>query len=179
LPGIIHGDIKTDNVLVFEDEAGTLTAKMIDFGYSCFGTSLADLVTVPRTKGWCAPEHKPREPVKWTDAQKMDLFSFGLLVCRLILWEELISGAESEGLLFTEEDGDNLAARVDDMVDKLKGNGRFLELALSVLDTSSNITGPENELLRKLFALTLDPDPRARAADFSEILSIMDHSLAP
>ena len=166
-------------MLVFEDEAGTLTAKMIDFGYSCFGTSLTALVTVPRTKGWYAPEHNPGKLVKWNDAQKMDLFSFGLVVCRLLLWEELISGAALEGLLFPEEDGDDITANLDYIVDELKGTDRFLKLALSVLDTSSNITGPEHGLLRELFSLTLDLDPRARAVDFSEILSILDPSLGP
>lgn len=32
LQGIVHYDIKTDNLLVFEDEDGNLNAKLSDFG---------------------------------------------------------------------------------------------------------------------------------------------------
>lgn len=136
------------------------------------------MVTVPRTKGWYAPEHQPGKLVKWADAQKMDLFSFGLLVCRLMLREELISTAATEGLLLPNEDRDP-SANLDSMVDELKGTGRLLELIVSALDTSSNITGPEKGCLRKIFFLTLDPDPSLRAVGFSEIISIMDSTFEP
>lgn len=163
-------------MLVFEDEAGFLTAKIIDLGYSCFGTSLSAMVTVPRTKGWYAPEHELGKLVKWSDAQRMDIFSFGLLVCRLLLGEELVSAAVTKGLLSPGEDC-GLATNLDSLIDELKGSGRFLELTLSILETSSNINGPEREILRKVFSLTLDPDPSHRAADFSEIISIIDPTL--
>ncbi|KAK5654579.1 hypothetical protein OQA88_7208 [Cercophora sp. LCS_1] len=176
--GIVHGDIKTDNVLVFEDGGGNLTAKVIDFGYSCFGTSQSDMVTVPRTKGWYAPEHQPGKPVKWADAQKMDLFSFGLLVCRLMLWEELISTAITEGLLLPKE-GQDINANVDSMIDELKATRKLLDLIAFVMDASSNISGAEKECLRKILFLTLDPDPTLRAAGFAEIIPIMDPTLKP
>jgi len=177
-PGIVHGDIKTDNVLVFEDEAGNLTAKVIDFGYSCFGTCPSSMVTVPRTKGWYAPEHEPGKLVEWADAQKMDLFSFGLVVCRLLLWEELTSAATSKGLLLLPvgEGDNNSAANLDSMVDELKRTVQFLELTLQVLDTLSNVTGHEKKILRTVLSLTLDPNPSLRATSFSEIISIMDNT---
>ena len=164
--------------MVFEDEGENLTAKVIDFGYSCFGTSRSAMVTVPRTKGWYAPEHQPGKLVKWADAQKMDLFCFGLLVCRLMLREELISTAVMEGLLLLGEDNDS-SVNLDSMVENLKTTGRLLELVVSVLDMSSRISGSEKECLRKIFLLTLVPDPSLRATGFSEIISIIDPLFEP
>jgi len=114
----------------------------------------------------------------WADAQKMDLFSFGLLVCRLLLWEELISAATTQGLLLLEE-GNDSGANLDSMVDELKCTGRFLELTLQALDASANITGPHKEILRKVLSSTLDPDPNLRATGFFEIISIMDNTSEP
>lgn len=134
------------------------------------------MVAVPRTKGWYAPEHKPGKLVKWVDAQKMDLFSFGLIVCRLLLWEELISAATTKGLMLPGEDN-NSAANLDSMIDEMKRTGRSLELTLQALDTSPNATSHEKEVVRRVLCLTLDSDPNLRANSFSEIISIMDNTL--
>lgn len=56
---------------------------MIDFGYSCFGATDEDLVRLPFTEGWSAPEWDDGEFHVWK-AKKADIYTFALL-CKWIL----------------------------------------------------------------------------------------------
>jgi serine/threonine protein kinase len=82
---MIHGDIKPHNVLVDVDPSdGTLTPKLTDFGFSCYGCSEETIVYPPQTPGWCAPEWHPRGfTIK--KAKKLDIFSYGLLCAWIFL----------------------------------------------------------------------------------------------
>lgn len=51
----MHGDLKPENVLVFEENSHPV-AKLIDFDCSCFGLTDSDLVSIGGTPGWLAPE---------------------------------------------------------------------------------------------------------------------------
>ncbi len=91
--GIIHGDLKPENVLIFSDLAGTYSAKVIDFGYSTQYADDEHLIGMPISWPWSAPEHT-RLDQRWTpaEARQLDAFSFGLL-CLWVLFEKTLSGA--------------------------------------------------------------------------------------
>ena len=76
---IIHGDIKPQNTLIFDNVFGGYTAKVADFGYSTQYTLPQDLIFMPRSWPWAAPEwhHRGFTPAQ---ATKMDTYSFGMLV---------------------------------------------------------------------------------------------------
>lgn len=85
--GIIHGDLKMNNVLIFVNASvapvsmNRFTAKLADFG-----TSLVDLDgrRYPSfTKPWHAPECF--EKLESTGLQKFDIYSFGLLCWAVML----------------------------------------------------------------------------------------------
>ena len=79
----MHGDIKPENVLVYRGESGKPQAKVIDFGYSCFGCKEENYVHLGFTAFWHAPEwHQSAFTIK--EAKSMDLYSFGKL-CAWIL----------------------------------------------------------------------------------------------
>jgi len=139
---------------VFE-ESGDLVAKAIDFGYSCFGASPSAHVKVPRTRPYQAPEHELDKRFPWDAAQKMDIFSFGFLIVRLLVWE-----------LFSEVDLDD--------IDEMKRTPRFLQLAMKALESSTSVPEQEKDLVRTLFSMTLDSEPSARAPDFGRIIAIAD-----
>ncbi len=94
--GIVHGDLKTDNVLVFNC-AGERpqVAKLADFGASIFDVDFDDgLVAYRGTARYNAPEQARRSGFEaWRASQTMeaflkaDIYSMGLLV-----WEVMNNG---------------------------------------------------------------------------------------
>jgi serine/threonine protein kinase len=88
--GVVHGDIKCDNVLVcMEEKDGRPQAKLTDFGFSIF---LAELepgarCSVPGTQPFCAPEAS--KSVERDGLAYTDYFSLGMLV-----WQVLLEGKE-------------------------------------------------------------------------------------
>lgn len=80
----MHGDIKPDNVLVYERGRGGLCAKVMDFGYSCFGCAETDLVELAHTPLWQAPEWR-QGPFTIRDAKLTDVYSYGKL-CAWVLF---------------------------------------------------------------------------------------------
>ncbi|KAF8459297.1 kinase-like domain-containing protein, partial [Kalaharituber pfeilii] len=83
---IIHGDIKPDNILVYEnpEKGEAVVAKLTDFGYSTMGANEDSAVALGCTPAWCAPEYHTR---KFTvrDAKKTDIYSFAM-VCAWLLF---------------------------------------------------------------------------------------------
>ena len=86
--GIIHGDIKPQNVLIFEDQPGRYTAKVMDFGYSTLFSTEKDLINMPLSWPWAAPEWHHRGFLP-SHAMKMDVYSIGLLCLWLLCKDAL------------------------------------------------------------------------------------------
>src|SRR5438034_3833483 len=102
--GIVHGDIKPGNVLVFIDDSGGYTAKVVDFGYSTLAAGDDDLIMMPKSRPWNAPEHHHRG-FKLSQAMAMDAYSFGLL-CLWLLFNE--NEGYSENSLKALKSGDGI-----------------------------------------------------------------------
>ena len=81
--GIFHGDIKPQNILLFDKISSGHTAKVADFGYSTRWATPNDLIQMPRSQPWAAPEwhHRGFTPAQ---ALLMDAYSFGMLDLWLI-----------------------------------------------------------------------------------------------
>ncbi|KAM0438983.1 hypothetical protein ACHAPT_001744 [Fusarium lateritium] len=95
--GIVHGDVKPENVLVFQ-EGGRWSAKLTDFGG---GAVLPNKDVRGRgTVGWRAPElrryHEYDEALDPELLWSIDIYSFGLL-CRSILCRSAGPPKDSEG----------------------------------------------------------------------------------
>lgn len=76
--GIVHGDIKAENVLIFTDSDNKYKAKLSDFGYSVVLDASRKTLSLGGTRPWKAPEAKT--PVNTLDAKYTDLYSLALLI---------------------------------------------------------------------------------------------------
>ena len=79
--GVVHGDIKPENILLFEKDSG-FVAKISDFGFCIAGDE--DLETAKGgTPYWNAPECVPEAPPElrqYRVENTRDYFSYGLLI---------------------------------------------------------------------------------------------------
>jgi serine/threonine protein kinase len=82
--GIIHGDIKSENVLLFPSNDHGFEAKLSDFGASLLDDDYESTVKIIGTRIWSAPETLSGPVLKeWAPAA--DVYSFGLLCFRICM----------------------------------------------------------------------------------------------
>ncbi|EPE35585.1 Protein kinase-like (PK-like) [Glarea lozoyensis ATCC 20868] len=169
--GIVHGDIKLENILIFKSEE-RWTGKLIDFGFSCLGTSDNDMVQVACTRPWQAPEHHRETYFKLEEARRMDVYSFGMLLCRMFLSSELTKYFKIFGHLF---DAENRYLYLEE-IESLKQSFSFLDMVLEALNKSSDLDNSVKETLREIFLKTLQHKPELRAPNFDYIVAILSTS---
>jgi serine/threonine protein kinase len=102
--GIVHGDVKGDNALVFARPTG-LVAAISDFGGSCPEGS-SDVI--PATPEFFAPEVYNHSTLHSAHANRKprDVYSFGLLLCQGVLGESVFGGiAPDERFVLQDKDG--------------------------------------------------------------------------
>lgn len=153
--GIVHGDIKPQNILIFEDIPGTYIARVADFGYSTYFASDQCLVGMPKSIPWNAPEHHHRGFLP-SKAMKMDVYSFGMSC----LW-----------LLF-EEQFKELREKLD-LLERWKGNDELSALAHRPIKANTYLSDKTKEELDQFFSLTLKRDPDERTDDWDCLLRLL------
>lgn len=92
LKEIVHGDVKPNNILIFETGSQQYNARVTDFGYSTRYMKEGDRIMLPISVPWNAPEID-RINRSWSpdEAKKTDMFSFAAL-CIWLLFEAELSG---------------------------------------------------------------------------------------
>ncbi|KAL2833811.1 kinase-like domain-containing protein [Aspergillus cavernicola] len=116
--GIVHGDLKTENVLVFSDERGCYIAKLADFGFSIVEKSVNEMVCIGGTWPWKAPE--TNRPIERDHLKYTDVYSFGLMV-----WRVACDGMNPFQFI-TSEETPSSAPR--DRIESLKQSGGLVRL---------------------------------------------------
>ena len=152
--GVIHGDIKPENILIYSENDGRYLAKVIDFGYSTLSKTDTDPVIMPSSGLWTAPERHHRQILR-ENARKMDAYSFGLLC----LW-----------LLFYNKGANGDRNFKKDLKDSQK---RLLGYAFELLRASADLENWEKDNMQKVFTSTLAQDPAERTANFNELLELL------
>ena len=153
--GVIHGDIKPDNVLVFATgENNGYVAKVTDFGYSTVFSGDAP-IWMPKSGYWTAPEHHHRAFTP-TNAKKMDAYSLGML-CLWMLWYPL-----------RNDDGPNTNR---DFHEALNSQGTASRLAVEVVRKAVPLR--DQVRLQEFFSLTLVDKQEERNSDFNHLLGYL------
>jgi len=164
LVGVIHGDMKPANIVVFtnpEAVAG-VTPKIIDFSYSCLGLHDDEPVCVSGTALWWPPEFV-NPLMTMAEAKRLDAYALALVLF-VVLGYDAVHASNLEifhGMSSSKQ-------RISRLVEHMKGNpsdGLF-EQVLS-LDTS---LPPEQQIsLTALFTKALSRDPSGR---FTHVVDI-------
>lgn len=94
--GIVHGDVKSQNILIFSHPQRAYVAKVANFGFSVVEAMANSEVTIGGTQPWKAPES--RAPISAYALKLTDIFSFGLL-----LWTIAINGKNPFDLIIPSQ----------------------------------------------------------------------------
>ena len=169
--GIIHGDVKPNNVLVFSDSqnATTFFAKVIDFGYSSQFSHEEDKILMPKSPPWHAPEY--RGACTPAESRKMDIFSFGML-CLWILFEKYLSQVIPLPAEVAWAREYFPKARQNDFTSiflaRLKSENKLSSLANQLLLHAPEFPVEKQNGLQQFFRVSLQNDPFKRASEMTE-----------
>jgi serine/threonine protein kinase len=165
--GVIHGDVKPENVLVCEKD-GEIVVKVADFGNSLFETSSEGSYCC--TQAYAAPELSHGHTLSRPALKLCDIFSFGLLV-----WEAILDGKHyKEGSHDWEQDDEEMSEGEsvvesmgvtddgDDGDDSLGNRATETRLRGALRACARIKAEAERSQFQAIFLQTLQEDPRLR-----------------
>ncbi|KAK6527514.1 hypothetical protein TWF694_004497 [Orbilia ellipsospora] len=160
--GIIHGDLKHENVLIFRNRCPypggqPFTAKLADFGGAVIATGQRDMFSLTmKTIPFDAPE--VGKPLTSKALQKADIYSFGMMVWRCMM--DCIDLLVPLGI--RQHPGPyRLTNQEAKAVKMLKESDGILGFACESI-SSSAFPDKISLLIRSVFAYTLRQDPELR-----------------
>ena len=189
--GVVHGDLKFENILIFEQLDGSFCAKISDFGLCSVAIDLVDAeVTAVRLPAFSRPWEAPEayNDVLFEDLPLIDVYGFGLLLCRLMtggldIFEEFRKrDTASPGPMSPcndvnmNEDKEGVVDQEEydfDKIQKLKNEKHgMIDYAKAYLKLNSKAASAELETLFQVVECSLhhDPDSRRSIDDIRNLL---------
>lgn len=151
--GVVHGDVKLNNILIFEDP---YRAKLADFGHSVLDAGVSTKLP-GGTEAYVAPEW--RETASVGQLQLTDAFSYGIVFTSIMCGSDIATWAVSRFGL------DHLQALKEDERDI------FLERLLDLVNRHDDLTLEDPALVRAVMRATVRKDPLKR--DLSRVVSLL------
>jgi serine/threonine protein kinase len=127
---------------------------MTDFGYSCYGANDDDIVRLPYSRPWAAPEYHSRD-FTLRDAKRMDVYSFGML-CLYILFQKRLEDSTSSLVSYLED---------------LKASESLLDFTHDMVSRFAAVGETQKTSLKEFFDLTLSHKPYSRNMDFKTLIN--------
>ncbi|OXV06467.1 hypothetical protein Egran_05765 [Elaphomyces granulatus] len=172
---IVHGDVKCENVLVFEKDCQSkepnwpksrYICKLTDFGIS---THTAGNITLGGSRPWQAPECTRDAYFTLEGAKRTDIYSFGML-----LWRIMLDGDPFKSL--GEFEGNTARDRREkrnDAIALLKQGDRLVKHACDSLAMSEKFSNQQLDILHDVMGITLTKDPSARELDIGKLIRLL------
>jgi serine/threonine protein kinase len=157
---IIHGDVKSENVLICGHARRKYVAKLSDFGFALINPTLNERHQLPGcTRLWSAPESGNLLAVE--GLQRTDVFSFGLIV-----WRCFLNCADP--FLFLDRESTRVPPHLghDEFVNRVKANQFFPDLVIFSLARAHDETYISNVVRA---TLSLEPSERDLGRAISEL----------
>jgi serine/threonine protein kinase len=168
---ILHGDLKPANVVITNDAQGRPKAQLIDFGYSCFGSTDDDLVWLPFSPPFTAPEHEWKE-YALSAGKHMDVYSLGMTVAYLIF--------QPHWPLINPRVGGEAAGSSTDGMEDAANQLEPCKKQISVVDIIADVIQATDLDLRMIspgistfLALTLASEPSERETDLRVLATLL------
>ena len=138
---------------------------MIDFGYSSRYSDDDDLVRLPISQPWNAPEHT-RVNQGWSPmkAKMIDMFSFGMLFLWVLFKERLPQTALFKAMNPGEEEYQSFPSE-EEMMDtllRLKNGNKLSSLASQLVETDKTLLANEKANMEDFFSSVLSNDQSKR-----------------
>jgi serine/threonine protein kinase len=173
--GMVHGDVKPENVLIFTDEFGDHVPKVMDFGFAMHFSGDEDVQPVPKSRPWHAPEHD-FDLYNLVQALKMDVFSFSML-CLWILFEKQLSGVAllPQNMYWAEDylPKNQFEGQDKHVLKALKGAEKLGDFAQQLIVAEKELDNADRQDMKMLFAEALVHDPRNRTYDLGGYFSFL------
>jgi len=183
---IVHGDVKPENVLIFNNERGLPVPKVADFGFSCLGAKDTDMIRMPKTPPWEAPEWHPRG-FTIAAAKKADFYSFGLLCVWILFNDQLVEpssdiSVSTEGKVVFFLSKSNLELKESMEFGTLKSQDAISNLTEKIVRRSCAANKGQSEALVEFFhgALCFNPSGRClRLGNLSNTEHLEKYNVEP
>ena len=172
--GVVHGDIKPQNVLVFKDAiTREITVKVADFGYSTLIAGESGKVFLPKSRPWNAPEHHFGE-FKAQESKKTDVYSFGMLCLWFLFGERLsdVSQTTVDGTAGLISFDAPLLGRPT-LLELLRDEDRLEDIANHLVESMPGLNVEFRTRLKEIFSLTLPLNPRKRTRDLARVTGLL------
>jgi serine/threonine protein kinase len=175
---VIHGDIKPDNVLIFKNEHGDFISKLADLGFSTLSMQEDELILLPRSNPWDAPEWHHRG-FRFSAAKKIDAYLFGALCLWLIFrhkfGETTTSSVSSRsgytGFIYLKESWKEYPRHT--LFEKLKYEDQLLELAICFINMEIVGNNDQKSKLESFFTSALTSKAERRSSDFARFITLL------
>lgn len=169
--GVIHCDIKPQNILVDRNDTGEWIARVSDVGYARVGLSPEEELYVPQSRPWTDPEwHRRTWPV--TAVLAMDIYSYGMVCLWLLLEDKILASigdnCELWGQSFFVENGSP-----DTQLELLQRGGQLTLVIDQALDCATLESDFEKENLSQFFNSTLHVNRESRERDFRRLIALL------
>lgn len=166
-------------MLIFNHDSGGYIAKVVDFGYSTQSVRDDELITMPASWPWSAPEYHHRGFTP-SQAAKMDVYSFGMLCLWLLFRENFSETSPILTDILNGKRGSTISTQQCNkydrwnILDELKSQDKLVTFAHQIVMTTTIFNDEQKSALDLFFSSTLVTDPVVRISDFRQLLRFLD-----